>query len=43
MDAANAQVTRAATKLANEVAFADQIIEAKNMSDAQRKAGRFPK
>ena len=43
MEAANAQVTRAATKLAKEVAFADQIIEPKKRRDAQRKAGRFPK
>lgn len=43
MEPANAETTRAATKFAYEVAFADQIIEAKKRREAQRNAGRFPK
>lgn len=43
IDAAKAQVTRAATKFAKEVALADQIIAPKKRSDAQMKDGRFPK
>jgi len=43
IDAAKAQVTRAATKLAKEVALALQIIAPKKRSDEQMNAGRFPK
>lgn len=43
MDAAKAQMIRAASRLPKLVAFAHHTIEAKNRVDDTRKAGRFPK